>query len=459
MATDYRVLEGRYELRSQIGHGAMGFVWQAYDLELNRHVALKTIHPARLAAGPRSAEEEMLRERFRREARLIARLDHPGIPAVYDARLGPDTANPYIVMELVRGTDLERVLTGGRRFSAAQAVNIAARISEVLAHLHGEGVVHRDLKPANIMVTEDEDVKVIDLGVAAMPGAAQARLTTDGQLLGTCAYMAPEQFDAPSLVTAHSDLYALGCMLYELLAGETPFTGPPLALMRGHCDQEPKPLRDRCPDIDPALDRLVMECLAKLPGRRPASAHALGRRLGRVLGASEPHAQPSGAAFPAPAQPPVGAFPPPVQSRTAAAAPLAAGAAAALDLWDRGRYEAALPAYTALAREWAAAGDEDLAADCRSRAAHCLLRLGETEEARRAFSALAESLAPSRPSDDLLLLDARLQFALLLERSGRSQRALTALAHLYPTLVDVLGSEAPPTAEARHALVRIRRTG
>ncbi|UQX04041.1 serine/threonine-protein kinase [Streptomyces sp. RerS4] len=452
-AADFRVLEGRYQLRNQIGHGAMGQVWHGYDLELDRHVALKTIHPARLASGPRSAEEETLRERFRREARMIARLDHPGIPAVYDARLGPDTANPYMVMELVPGEDLERVLRSGRRFSVTQALSVAARISEVLTHLHAAGVVHRDLKPANIMVTGHQGVKVIDLGVAAMPGAAQARLTEDGQLLGTCAYMAPEQFDAPSLVTEHSDLYALGCMLYELLVGEPPFTGPPMVLMRGHCDLDPKPLRDWCPDVDPALDQLVMECLAKPPGRRPASARALRQRLGRILDA---HAQAARQPAPFPAH---GQTPPPELTGGPMVPPPLARTVGALALYDDGRFEAALPEYMSLAEEWAFVGDEARAADCRSKAAHCLLRLGDAEKALHAFSALVDLLVPSRPSDDLLLLDSQLQVALLLERSGQSRRALAALAHLYPTLLDVLGSEAPPTTEARDALVRIRRTG
>lgn len=454
MTTDFRVLEGRYQLRYQIGHGAMGQVWHCYDLELERHVALKTIHGARLASGNRSAEELMLRERFRREARLIARLDHPGIPAVHDARLGPDVANPYIVMELVPGEDLERVLHGGRRFSVTEAVHIAARISEVLAHLHSEGVVHRDLKPANVMVTGHADVKVIDLGVAAMPGAAQARLTEAGQLLGTCAYMSPEQFEAPSLVTEHSDLYALGCMLYELLAGEPPFTGTPMALMRGHCDHAPKPLGDRCPGIDPALDQLVMECLAKPPGRRPASAHALRQRLGHVLDAHAASGQRSAAPVPV-----SGRTPHPAPTSGAKVTLPVVGAARALALYEDGRFEAALPEYLSLAEEWASAGDEVRAADCRSKAAHCLMRLDRVEQALQAFSSLVAHLVPSRPSDDLLLLDAQLQVALLLERSGQSQQALVALAHLYPTLLDVLGSEAPPTAAAHHALVRIRRTG
>ncbi|MFJ4862689.1 protein kinase [Streptomyces sp. NPDC088748] len=452
MNADFRVLDDRYQVRYEIGHGAMGQVWHSYDLELERHVALKTIHAARLAPGLRSAEEEMLRERFRREARLIARLDHHGIPAVYDARLGPDVANPYIVMELVPGEDLERVLRGGRRFSVTEAVHVAARISEVLAHLHAEGVVHRDLKPANVMVT-GQGVKVIDLGVAAMPRAAQARLTEAGQLVGTCAYMSPEQFDAPSLVTEHSDLYALGCMLYELLTGEPPFTGSLTALMRGHCDHTPKPLGDRCPDIDPALNQLVMECLAKPPGRRPSSAHSLKQRLEHILDAYAVIAQRSAAARPI-----SGRTPAPAPTGGPTVTPPVVRTADALTLYDDGRFEAALPEYLSLAAEWAHAGDEGRAADCQSKAAHCLMRMDQVEQALQSFSALVAHLVSSRPADDLLLLDTQLQIALLLERAGQSQRALAALAHLYPTLLDVLGSEAPPTAEAHRALVRIRRT-
>ncbi|MFD8980938.1 protein kinase [Streptomyces sp. NPDC059564] len=454
MPTDFPVLDGRYELRYQIGHGAMGQVWDSYDRELARHVALKTIHPARLAPGPPSADEKVLRERFRREARLIARLGHPGLPAVYDARLGPDVQNPYMVMELVPGEDLQRVLRGGRRFSVPQAVAVAARISEVLAHLHDAGVVHRDLKPANIMVTGHGDVKVIDLGVAAMPDTAQSRLTEDGQLLGTCAYMSPEQFEAPALVTEQSDLYALGCMLYELLAGEPPFTGTALSLMRGHCDLDPKPLRDRCPGIDPALDLLVMECLAKSRGRRPASANALGRRLGRFLGLAAP-----AAGGPLPATAPDAPAPSPLTLGKAGVAPLVVRMALAHALFDGGRFRAALPEYLELAEEWITADDEPRVAECLSKAAHCRLRLGQASEALLAFSELVAHLVPVRPSDDPLLLDTQLQVGLLLEQSGQLQRALISLSGLYPTLLEVLGDDAPATAQARDALVRIRRAG
>ncbi|MFI6581759.1 protein kinase [Embleya sp. NPDC050493] len=257
----------RYELTEQLGKGGMGEVWLAFDKHLDRKVAVKFMSSPAMARSLPTAQE-----RFRREARTTARLEHPGVPTVYDVGIDGE-GRMFVVMQYVPGRTLAKVLKKRGRFPVAWAAAVAAQVGEVLAYAHGLGVIHRDLKPANLMLTPTGSVKVLDFGIAAAlepePGPA---LTGTGVVAGTPGFMAPEQVVLQQ-ASPHSDLYALGCVLYELLAGVAPLTSPnPMGLLYLHVHEEPRPLSARCPTLPPEFADLIMRLLAKLPVDRPGSA-------------------------------------------------------------------------------------------------------------------------------------------------------------------------------------------
>ncbi|MFD3942183.1 serine/threonine-protein kinase [Streptomyces sp. NPDC058579] len=416
------VLDDRYELRTRLGVGAMGQVWQAYDRELRRPVAVKLIHPHHLpATGDRTAADELI-ERFRREARIVAGFRHPGLPVLFDARLGRDAEHVYMVMELVLGDTLESVLRHGQPLTEAQVVDIALQLCDILTHTHALPVIHRDLKPANIMVSPSGRITVLDFGVAAtFKGAARTsrRLTSDRQVLGTVGYLAPEQIVKSGLIVPQTDLYAMGCILYELLTGEPPFTDVLNALLH----EPPVPLSMLRPEIHPILDAVVTETLAKRQDERPSSARAV---LDRLL-PLQPGAEPTSAASVSPAGP--GAVPVPVPERFSHAQAL----------FDDGDLGQALPAYTALAEELGRAGPQhaDQAAQCRAHAAHCRMGLGHLHEAHKQYRALLDELAPVRPSDDPLLLEVRLHAGTLLVNLGDYGAATIELTDLHQFLLSL----------------------
>jgi serine/threonine protein kinase len=214
---------GRYELVERISVGGMGTVWRGYDAVLDRPVAVKLIRPDRLVE-PGQAED--FARRFRREARVTARIGHHGVPQVYDAVLAPPCDRVYLVMELIRGTDLRTYITTGVPLPVTWAVAIAAQIATVLSYAHAVPVVHRDLKPENVLITPDGALKVLDFGIAAILGTGTTKITATGHPVGTSRYMSPEQIRGAQ-VTPQSDLYALGCVLYELLCGRSVFDGRP----------------------------------------------------------------------------------------------------------------------------------------------------------------------------------------------------------------------------------------
>jgi serine/threonine protein kinase len=255
-------LSGRYALEALLGSGGMGEVWRAWDRELDRPVAVKVLREE--FAG------QELAERFRREARIAGRLQHPGITVVHD--VGSDNGRLFMVMELLHGRDLEAVLaraSGGLPVGAA--VSLAVQAAGALQAAHAEHVVHRDLKPANLFLLDSGQLKLCDFGIARAVDAT-AGLTLTGHVLGTPSYMSPEQCQGKQ-VDERSDLYSLGCVLYALLAGRPPFgEGEPLAVMFQHLSADPPPLRTMRPDVPQELDRLVVELLAKDPARRPADA-------------------------------------------------------------------------------------------------------------------------------------------------------------------------------------------
>ncbi|MCW2897783.1 MAG: serine/threonine protein kinase [Streptosporangiaceae bacterium] len=267
------MLAGRYQLMSPLGRGGMGQVWEGEDRRLGRRVAVKLLTNEVLTGR---AEREDLARRFAREAAVTAGLQHPGVPAVYDA--GTYDGGLFLVMELVGGCTLGDLMAEQGPLPVAWAAGIAAQMAAVLAAAHERRFVHRDVKPQNVMLTGDGTVKVLDFGVAAvLDQAGIPRLTRTGEAIGTLAYMAPEQLQSRP-ATPRTDLYALGCVLYEMLAGEPIFDSTsPAGLMHKHLQQVPSPLRRG--DLPPELDSLVRQLLEKDPGRRPVDARETYDRL------------------------------------------------------------------------------------------------------------------------------------------------------------------------------------
>lgn len=293
------LLDGRYRLTARLGEGGMGEVWAADDAQLRRRVAVKIV-----LAGQGAS---VLTDRLRREAENAARLQHPGITVVHD--IGQHEGRPFFVMELLDGTDYDAILAanpGGLPVERVLETGIA--VADALAYAHRGGVVHRDIKPANLMATAG-GVKICDFGISRSAEAA-GNLTGTGGMLGTPAFMAPEQYEGRP-ADARTDLYAFGCTLYAMLTGRPPFDGPTMpALMRQHLTVQPLPPSGVRPGIPADLDRLVLWLLAKNPAERPASAEDVAGRL-RALAARGPVSPPGPAPFP-PSQQPAQQFPPPV---------------------------------------------------------------------------------------------------------------------------------------------------
>jgi len=269
-------IAGRYELIDRIDSGGMGTVWRGYDAVLDREVAVKLIRPD-MVASPEEAE--IFAKRFRREARVTARIGHHGVPQVYDAVLDRSFDRMYLVMELVQGVPLHAFINPTRALPIAWAAAMAAQISTVLSHAHAVPVVHRDLKPDNVLVTDGGTVKVLDFGIAAILRADVTKLTVSGSPVGSSQYMAPEQIKN-ARVTPHSDLYALGCVLHELLCGEPLFSGrTDFELWQLHASASPRPLCELRTDVPTELERLVLDLLRKVPEQRPSDAYEVYERL------------------------------------------------------------------------------------------------------------------------------------------------------------------------------------
>ncbi|MFD0800200.1 serine/threonine-protein kinase, partial [Streptomonospora algeriensis] len=252
------MLSGRYRLQEQIGSGGMGTVWRSEDTLLNREVAVKLLHPAQMA-------EPTSRERFRTEGRITAGLSHPGIAQVYD--YGEQDGHAFLIMELVPGEPLSSILRRNDGLEPSVTLDILGQAAAALAAAHARDVVHRDIKPGNLLVTENGTVKLTDFGIAR--GNESVTLTQTGMVMGTAQYISPEQA-AGRAATHASDIYALGVVAYECLAGQPPFTADtPLALALAHTREPPPPLPDSVP---PQAAALVERLLEKSPEARPASA-------------------------------------------------------------------------------------------------------------------------------------------------------------------------------------------
>lgn len=280
MRTQERVAD-RYELTYPLGHGGMSEVWAGFDEKLDRPVAIKFLRKLTMS----DSEQDTAVERFMREARVTARLDHPGVPSVYD--VGHHGDDLYIVMQLVPGVLLADLVAERGWLAVPWAAAIGAQICSVLAVAHAASLVHRDLKPQNVMVTPTGAVKVLDFGVAALLGADVPRLTATSHTLGTPTYMAPEQA-LNSTVGPRADLYALGCVLFELLTGDPPYrANNPIGMLHRHMNDPIPSVTDRRGGLPHALVDLIRRLLAKDPRHRPGSAAEVYAILA-PLGAVEP---------------------------------------------------------------------------------------------------------------------------------------------------------------------------
>jgi eukaryotic-like serine/threonine-protein kinase len=263
------ILAGRYRMDEVIGRGGMSTVYRATDTVLDRPVAVKVLLDALAAGDPTHVE------RFRREARAVAALHHPGVVKIYDT--GADEARHFLVMELVDGRGLDAVLRERGTLQPREAVRIGARVADALAAAHAAGILHRDVKPANVMLTDDGEVKVLDFGIARP--LQEATLTQPAMAMGTAAYMSPERVRGEP-GDARSDIYALGCVLYAMLTGQAPFAaGDHVALLHQQVNAEPVPPRVRGVGIGAGLEVLVLAMLAKDPSARPQTAAEVAGRL------------------------------------------------------------------------------------------------------------------------------------------------------------------------------------
>src|SRR5665213_192244 len=265
------LIAGRYRLDELLGRGGMSEVWAATDTELERRVALKLLSP--------NADNA----RFEREARAVASLGHPNITQLYD--YGEEDNRPYIVLEYLPGGTLEERLRSGNPLPDDDVQRISAELAAGLAHAHARGVIHRDLKPANVLFDQEGRAKLADFGIARMT-AGEGTLTEAGTVLGTAAYISPEQA-AGEPASAASDVYSFGVMLYRMLTGRLPFeSNDPMELVTLHRDSEPPPLTELRRDAPALLESTATAAMAKDPADRPPDGAALLAALGVPTGLS-----------------------------------------------------------------------------------------------------------------------------------------------------------------------------
>ncbi len=257
-----RRLDNRYELRERVGSGGMAEVWEGFDHNLNRRIAIKMMH-AHLAA------DQSILGRFRSEAQAAARLNHPAIVAIYDTVTTEN--NEAIIMEFVQGEDLRSILNDRPTLAAADAVEVSLQLAGALGHAHQNGIIHRDVKPANILVRPDRRVKLSDFGIAKALDETTGHTET-GALMGTVKYLAPEQIEG-HLVDGRTDLYGLATVLYEMLCGQVPFSATDLVGAMQRLRKDPPSARTLRPDIPLALDAFLQRALARNPDDRYTDAN------------------------------------------------------------------------------------------------------------------------------------------------------------------------------------------
>ncbi len=280
-----RTYGGRYAVVERVGSGGMAEVYRARDELLGRDVAVKVLND-------RLSHDRSFVERFRREARSAANLNHPNVVSLYD--YGSDEGAYYIVMEFIEGKSLGDIVAESGALLPERAAEIASDVAAALERAHSSGLVHRDIKPTNIMVTPSGQTKVTDFGIARALGQSseQTQMTQTGMVIGTAAYLSPEQAQG-NPVDARSDVYSLGCVLYEMLSARAPFTGDtPLAIAYKHVREDPVAPSTVNPDVPRELDAITLKALSKNPDNRYASAHEMREDLQRFVNGQQVHATP-----------------------------------------------------------------------------------------------------------------------------------------------------------------------
>jgi serine/threonine-protein kinase len=271
MTAQARLLGGRYQVGELLGYGGMAEVHRGRDLRLGRDVAVKMLRAD-------LARDATFQERFRREAQNSAALNHPAIVAVYDT--GEEAGStgeklPFIVMEFVNGRTLKEVLAAEQRLQTRRALEIVADVCAALEFSHRHGIIHRDIKPGNVMLTQNGQVKVMDFGIARALASGATTMTQTSAVIGTAQYLSPEQARGES-VDARSDVYAAGCVLFELLCGHPPFVGDsPVSVAYQHVREDPRTPSDINPEVPPDVDAIVLKALAKNPLNRYQSAQEM----------------------------------------------------------------------------------------------------------------------------------------------------------------------------------------
>ena len=302
------ILAGRYQVDKLIGRGGMADVYHGTDTVLQRDVAVKLL----------TDRSEMVRKRFLREAQSMAHLNHPNIVSVYDA--GEDGDELYIIMEYVNGKTLKEAVADGVAYT--HAVDIFIELLEALDYAHKHSVIHRDIKPGNVMLLQDGSVKVMDFGLSRRVSDASS-VTQAGEIVGTIAYLSPERFLGKP-TDQRSDLYSVGCVMYEIFTGDVPFKSPSedlVSVIFAHVNEEPVPPRNKNPNLPAGMERVILKLLEKDPAARYATAEEVIGDLHSIQGrggASAPAAQPAPAggstpARPAPGKPPT---PPPTDLKS-----------------------------------------------------------------------------------------------------------------------------------------------
>jgi len=269
----------RYKVVHKLGEGATSEVYLVEHAHIGRREAVNVLKPE-------VALEPAFVQRFRREARAINRVQHQNIIGIYDFGMLPD-GRLYLAMEYADGPSCEHLLRDGGRFNTPRALRVLHQLANAIGHAHRHHVVHRDLKPGNMVLVEhrgQHDVlKVLDFGMAKIVGLEGDNLTRRGEVFGTPEYMAPELLDATT-TDPRSDIYAVGCIAYELATGQPPFSGNHIQMIHAHMEQTPVPPKDREPLIPPTLDSIIMQCLAKDPDDRFQTGEQLSSALRQVVG-------------------------------------------------------------------------------------------------------------------------------------------------------------------------------
>ncbi|SEG36141.1 serine/threonine protein kinase [Actinacidiphila yanglinensis] len=458
-----RLIAGRYELATVLGQGGMGQVWTAYDRRLDRRVAVKLLRPDKVAGGENVEE---LRQRFDRECRVTAQVDHPGLVTVHDA--GADGEELYLVMQYVEGSDLGDHLAAHDPYPWPWAVAVGAQLCAALSAVHAVPIVHRDLKPRNVMIRTDGTVTVLDLGVASVMDTDTTRLTHTGSPIGSPAYMAPEQAMGGT-IGPRTDLYALGVVLHELLSGEVPFAAPTaLGVLHGHLYEAPVPLRRIRPQVPEPLEALVLRLLAKDPQDRPKDAQDAFRQLAALV-------PPPGGSRSAPLGPmdPTRPFlrphapwpdrpePAPLPERPAyppAPSPTAPDLAAAVDevrrLLDAGRITQAVDVLGGLLPAAAEKHGEHspVLRSLRKQYAATLMEDGQYRRALPELRRLSEELASQYGGADRQALQYRYEATQCLEQLGDTTTALSEYRVLLPYFERWAGTDPGPALDIRRRI-------